>query len=95
MKLIEKIKNALFEEDEEETLKVPKKEQVKEVPIAKKIDIEKTVESSEKGEEVFTSRKEEKLHGYLPMSFICYFAMNTVQISSTDCTRESENTMDS
>ncbi len=61
MKLIEKIKNALFEEDEEETLKVPKKEQVKEAPIAKKIDIEKTVKSSEKGEEVFTSRKEEKI----------------------------------
>ncbi len=29
------------------------------------------------------------------MSSICYSAMNTVQISSTDCTRESENTMDS
>lgn len=44
---------------------------------------------------VIQNWKEGKRHGYLPMSSICYSAMNTVQISSTDCTRESENTMDS
>ncbi len=31
---------------------------------------------------------------FLPMSFICCSAISTVQISSTDCTRESVNTMD-
>lgn len=55
MKLIEKIKNALFEDDEEE------KKEVKEIktPIAKKIDVEKTT-LVEKKEEVFPKREERK-----------------------------------
>ncbi len=44
---------------------------------------------------VIQNWKKERLHGSLPMSFICYSAISTVQISSTDCTRESVNTMDS
>lgn len=55
MKLIEKIKNALFEEDEYE------KEEVNEskfTPIAKKIDVEKTIEMEKKDEPFM--RKEEK-----------------------------------
>ncbi len=55
MKLIEKIKNALFEEEED--VKEPVKE-VKQVPIAKKIDIEKTRDEIEKKEEIHTRREE-------------------------------------
>lgn len=59
MKLIDKIKNALFEDEEDDSKSVPM-EQVKEVPIAKKIDIEKTFENKVKLEEEKPVKREEK-----------------------------------
>lgn len=56
MKLIEKIKNALFEDEEEEKKEV---KEIKSTPIAKKIDVEKTLEV-EKKEEIFPKREERK-----------------------------------
>lgn len=63
MKLLDKIKTALFEDDEEQEQSSPVIEKKVEVPIAKKIDIEKTEKEFKKEEELREFKKEEKIKG--------------------------------